>query len=137
MIAGAGECACRRTWAHLSSQGGDNYANPRARTARRRTRKARASGPFSAEGEGFDPSVPRGAASGGCGHRALAENVADPTNVAAFLLFTLVAVLVSNLAARARLTAMASQGRARATERLYGFSRKLAACGTLDDVPGT
>ena len=60
--------------------------------------------------------------------------IADPTNVAAFLLFTLVAVLVSNLAARARLTAMASQGRARATERLYGFSRKLAACGTLDDV---
>ena len=60
--------------------------------------------------------------------------IADPTNVAAFLLFTLVAVLVSNLAARARLTAMVSQGRARATERLFGFSRKLAACGTLDDV---
>ncbi|MEE7464824.1 two-component sensor histidine kinase [Methylobacterium fujisawaense] len=60
--------------------------------------------------------------------------IADPTNVAAFLLFTLVAVLVSNLAARARLTAVVSQGRARATERLFGFSRKLAACGTLDDV---
>jgi two-component system sensor histidine kinase KdpD len=60
--------------------------------------------------------------------------IADPTNVAAFLLFTLVAVLVSNLAARARMTAVVSQGRARATERLFGFSRKLAACGTLDDV---
>jgi len=60
--------------------------------------------------------------------------IADPTNVAAFLLFTLVAVLVSNLAARARLTAVVSQGRARSTERLFGFSRKLAACGTLDDV---
>ncbi|WP_100251124.1 sensor histidine kinase KdpD [Methylobacterium sp. UNC300MFChir4.1] len=60
--------------------------------------------------------------------------IADPTNVAAFLLFTLVAVLVSNLASRARRVAVVSQGRARATERLFGFSRKLAACGTLDDV---
>ena len=60
--------------------------------------------------------------------------IADPTNVAAFLLFTLVAVLVSNLGAHARRTAVASQARARATERLYGFSRKLAGCGTLDDV---
>jgi two-component system sensor histidine kinase KdpD len=60
--------------------------------------------------------------------------IADPTNVAAFLLFTLVAVLVSNLAARARTVAVISQRRARATERLYGFSRKLSACGTLDDV---
>ncbi|KQP89649.1 histidine kinase [Methylobacterium sp. Leaf113] len=60
--------------------------------------------------------------------------IADPTNVAAFLLFTLVAVLVSNLAARARTVAVISQRRARATERLYGFSRKLSGCGTLDDV---
>ncbi|MER2269168.1 sensor histidine kinase KdpD [Methylobacterium oxalidis] len=60
--------------------------------------------------------------------------IADPTNVAAFLLFTLVAVVVSNLAARARLTAVISQARARSTERLFGFSRKLAGCGTLDDV---
>ncbi|WP_336489474.1 sensor histidine kinase KdpD [Methylobacterium nigriterrae] len=60
--------------------------------------------------------------------------IADPTNVAAFLLFTLVAALVSNLAARARLTAVVAQGRARSTERLFGFSRKLAGCGTLDDV---
>ncbi|AWN37925.1 sensor histidine kinase [Methylobacterium radiodurans] len=60
--------------------------------------------------------------------------IADPTNVAAFLLFTLVAVLVSNLAARARLTGVVSQARARSTERLFGFSRKLAGCGTLDDV---
>ncbi len=60
--------------------------------------------------------------------------IADPTNVAAFLLFTLVAVLVSNLAASARRTALLSQDRARATERLYGFSRKLSSCGSLDDV---
>ena len=60
--------------------------------------------------------------------------IADPTNVAAFLLFTLVAVVVSNLAARARLTAVVSQARAKSSERLFGFSRKLAGCGTLDDV---
>ncbi|MFX9574569.1 DUF4118 domain-containing protein, partial [Acinetobacter baumannii] len=52
--------------------------------------------------------------------------IADPTNVAAFLLFTVVAVIVSNLAARVRRSALVSQGRARATERLYGFSRKLS-----------
>ncbi|MBD8905904.1 sensor histidine kinase [Methylorubrum zatmanii] len=60
--------------------------------------------------------------------------IADPTNVAAFVLFTVVAVVVSNLAARARLTAVVSQARAKSSERLFGFSRKLAGCGTLDDV---
>ena len=60
--------------------------------------------------------------------------IADPTNVAAFCLFTLVAVLVSNLAARTRQEAVVSRARAAASERLYGFSRKLAGCGTLDDV---
>ncbi|GLS46503.1 sensor histidine kinase [Methylobacterium brachythecii] len=60
--------------------------------------------------------------------------IADPTNIAAFLLFTLVAILVSNLAARSRKQAVVSQARASATERLYGFSRKLSSCGTLDDV---
>ena len=60
--------------------------------------------------------------------------IADPTNIAAFLLFTVVAVAVSNLASRSRREAVVSHGRARATERLYGFSRKLAGCGTFDDV---
>ena len=60
--------------------------------------------------------------------------IADPANVVALFVFILVAVLVSNLAARARMQAVLSQARARATERLYGFSRKLAGCGTLDDV---
>ena len=60
--------------------------------------------------------------------------IADPTNIAAFLVFTLLAVLVSNLAARARLAAVVSRERARSTERLFGFSRKLAACASLDDV---
>lgn len=60
--------------------------------------------------------------------------ITDPTNVAAFVLFTVVAFVVSNLAARSRQEALVSHGRARATERLYGFSRKLAGCATLDDV---
>jgi two-component system sensor histidine kinase KdpD len=60
--------------------------------------------------------------------------IAEPTNVAAFLFFTIVAVLVSNLAARVRLEAVTAQGRARTTEALYTFSRKLAGVTTLDDA---
>ncbi|WP_342151139.1 sensor histidine kinase KdpD [Methylorubrum sp. SB2] len=60
--------------------------------------------------------------------------IADPANIAAFVLFTLVAVVVSNLAGRSRRAAVMGRTRATATERLYGFSRKLAACATLDDV---
>ena len=60
--------------------------------------------------------------------------ISDPTNVAALVLFALVAVVVSNLAARARDQAVAARQRARTTEALYGFSRKLATSGTLDDV---
>ncbi|KMO14201.1 sensor histidine kinase [Methylobacterium indicum] len=60
--------------------------------------------------------------------------IADPTNVVALFFFTLVAVVVSNLAARARAEATISRTRSKATEALYGFSRKLAGCGTLDDV---
>ena len=60
--------------------------------------------------------------------------IADPTNVAALFFFTLVAVLVSNLAARTRAQAKVSQARARITEALYSFSRKLASCVSVDDV---
>jgi two-component system sensor histidine kinase KdpD len=45
-----------------------------------------------------------------------------------------VAIVVSNVAARARALAVAAMGRARTTESLYAFSRKLAGVGTLDDV---
>ena len=51
-----------------------------------------------------------------------------------FFLFALVAVIVSNLASRTRLRNVIAKIRAIATETLYGFSRKLAGCGTLDDV---
>jgi len=60
--------------------------------------------------------------------------IADPHNVAAFTLFTLVAVIVSHVAARARVQAVTAQARVRAVESLYSFSRKLAGAGTLDDV---
>jgi two-component system sensor histidine kinase KdpD len=60
--------------------------------------------------------------------------VADPTNVAALVLFTVVAVVVSNLAGRARRQAVAAAQRTRVTEALYAFSRKLASSGVLDDV---
>jgi two-component system, OmpR family, sensor histidine kinase KdpD len=60
--------------------------------------------------------------------------IADPTNVAAFFFFIVMAVIVSNVAARVRSQAVAAVGRARTTESLYAFSRKLAGAGTLDDV---
>jgi two-component system sensor histidine kinase KdpD len=61
-------------------------------------------------------------------------NISDPRNVVAVLFFTVVAVIVSNVAARARTLAVAAMGRARTTESLYTFSRKLSGVGTLDDV---
>jgi two-component system sensor histidine kinase KdpD len=60
--------------------------------------------------------------------------IADPTNVASLFVFAMVAVIVSNLAARARRQAVAAGARSRTTDALYSFSRKLAGCGTLDDV---
>ena len=44
------------------------------------------------------------------------------------------AVIVSNVAARVRTQAVTAMERARTTESLYAFSRKLAASATLDDV---
>jgi len=63
-----------------------------------------------------------------------AFTITDPTNITAFLLFLVVAILVSNVAARVRTQADAAMSRIRMTEQLYAFSRKLAGTGTLDDV---
>jgi two-component system sensor histidine kinase KdpD len=60
--------------------------------------------------------------------------IADPRNVAAFVFFIVVAVVISNVAARGRAQIVAARGRVRSLESLYGFSRKLAAVGVLDDV---
>jgi|AmaraimetFIIA100_FD_contig_61_8651780_length_4755_multi_7_in_0_out_0_3 two-component system sensor histidine kinase KdpD len=60
--------------------------------------------------------------------------IADPHNIAAFALFTLVAIIVSHVAARSRLQTVAARARVRTVESLHSFSRKLAGAGTLDDV---
>src|SRR5215475_1186967 len=60
--------------------------------------------------------------------------ITDPTNVAAFFFFIVMAVIVSNVAARVRTQAVVAMTRARTTESLYSFSRKLASTATLDDV---
>src|SRR5580700_8771686 len=60
--------------------------------------------------------------------------ITDPVNVAAFVLFTIVAIIVSHVAARSRSQTVTAHGRVRTLESLYAFSRKLAGAGTLDDV---
>jgi two-component system sensor histidine kinase KdpD len=60
--------------------------------------------------------------------------ITDPNNVAAFLFFIVVALIVSNVAARGRTEAVIAQGRVRMVESLHSFSRKLAGVGTMDDV---
>ena len=47
--------------------------------------------------------------------------IADPNNVAAFVFFTIVAVLVSTVAARGRTETVAAMDRARATESLLSL----------------
>jgi two-component system sensor histidine kinase KdpD len=58
----------------------------------------------------------------------------DPQNVVALIFLVVVAVIGSQLAARARTEAKASRDRAASTAALYGFSRKIAAIGALDDL---
>ncbi len=60
--------------------------------------------------------------------------ISDPESVIALGFFLVVAVIASNLTARVQRQAAAARRRARATEDLYLFSRKLAGAGTLDDV---
>ncbi|WP_245986373.1 sensor histidine kinase [Azospirillum thermophilum] len=60
--------------------------------------------------------------------------IADPENIVALFFFAVVAVIASNLTARMRAQALAARQRAKTTEDLYLFSRKLAAVVTLDDL---
>ncbi|PKR91086.1 two-component sensor histidine kinase [Pleomorphomonas diazotrophica] len=60
--------------------------------------------------------------------------IRDPESVIALVFFLIVAVTASNLAARLHRQAAAARKRARMTDDLYQFSRKLAGTGTLDDV---
>ncbi|WP_234053437.1 MULTISPECIES: sensor histidine kinase KdpD [unclassified Xanthobacter] len=60
--------------------------------------------------------------------------VQDPESVLALVFFLVVAVTASNLMGRVQRQAETARQRARATEDLYLFSKKLAGAGTLDDV---
>jgi two-component system, OmpR family, sensor histidine kinase KdpD len=62
--------------------------------------------------------------------------IADPENVVALFFFAMAAVIVSNLTARVRAQAITARARARTTEELYLFSRKLAVATNLDDLLG-
>jgi two-component system sensor histidine kinase KdpD len=60
--------------------------------------------------------------------------IEDPENVAALFFFAVTAVIASNLTARVRAQAIVARQRARTTEELYQFSRKLAGAANLDDL---
>jgi two-component system sensor histidine kinase KdpD len=60
--------------------------------------------------------------------------IGDPENVVALFFFAVVAVIVSNITARMRAQTLSARQRARTTEELYQFSRKLAGSVTLDDL---
>jgi two-component system sensor histidine kinase KdpD len=60
--------------------------------------------------------------------------IADPENVVALFFFLVVAVIASNLAARLRAQVVAARERAKTTEDLYLFSRKLAGIVSMDDL---
>ncbi|MFK0688926.1 DUF4118 domain-containing protein [Mesorhizobium sp. IMUNJ 23033] len=60
--------------------------------------------------------------------------IRDPESIVALAVFLVVAVIASNLTARVQRQAIAARSRARATEDIYLFSKKLAGAGTLDDV---
>jgi two-component system sensor histidine kinase KdpD len=60
--------------------------------------------------------------------------IADPENVNALFFFAVVAIIASNLTARVRAQAVVARDRAKATEDLYLFARKLAGVFTLDDL---
>jgi two-component system, OmpR family, sensor histidine kinase KdpD len=60
--------------------------------------------------------------------------IGEPENVVNLFFFGFAAVVVSNLTARVRAQAVVARNRARTTEDLYQFSRKLAGVVTLDDL---
>lgn len=58
----------------------------------------------------------------------------DAESVVAFVTFLAAAALTSNLTARVHREARVARARARTTESLYLFSKRLSIAGTLDDV---
>ncbi len=60
--------------------------------------------------------------------------ISDPENVVALFFFLLVALIASNLTASVRSQALVARRRAKTTEDLYLFSRKLGGIASLDDL---
>ena len=60
--------------------------------------------------------------------------ISDPENVLALIVFLVVAIVAGNLTARMRAQAVSAGQRARTTEELYTFSRKLSGSVVLDDL---
>ena len=60
--------------------------------------------------------------------------ITDPENIVTLLVFSIVAIVASNLTARMRAQTVTAQARVKTTEELYQFSRKLAGAVSLDDV---
>jgi two-component system sensor histidine kinase KdpD len=60
--------------------------------------------------------------------------IVDPENVLALFFFLVVAVIVSNVTARARSQIVTARSRAKTTAELYAFSRKVAGIGAVDDL---
>ncbi len=60
--------------------------------------------------------------------------ISDPENIVTLGVFGMVAMVASNITARMRSQAVTARARARTTEELYLFSRKLAGAVTMDDV---
>jgi two-component system sensor histidine kinase KdpD len=60
--------------------------------------------------------------------------IADPENVVALFFFGVVALIASDLATRVRDQGVAARLRAKTTDDLYQFSRKLTVAVTLDDL---
>jgi two-component system sensor histidine kinase KdpD len=60
--------------------------------------------------------------------------ISDPANIVTLFFFAVVAVIASNLTSRVRNQALVARQRAKTTEDLYLFSRKLGSAVTMDDL---
>ncbi len=60
--------------------------------------------------------------------------ITDPENLVTLGVFSVVAIVASNITARMRDQTVTARARAKTTEELYQFSRKLAGAVSLDDV---
>jgi two-component system sensor histidine kinase KdpD len=60
--------------------------------------------------------------------------IEDPQNIVALVFLLVTAIIASQLAAQSRAQAQAARRQAASTAALYGFSRKIAGIGNMDDL---